>query len=53
MGELDKLGHANPLSIIPILVFLARKDQEVVTLRALARGKSAGLSEDRLKELIQ
>jgi V/A-type H+-transporting ATPase subunit C len=53
LGELDRLGHANPLSIIPILVFLARKDQEVVTLRALARGKSAGLSEERLKELIQ
>ncbi len=53
MAELDKLSHSNPLSIIPILVFLTRKDQEVVTLRALARGKAAGLSEDRLRELIQ
>ncbi len=52
-SSLDKLGHANPLSIIPILVFLARKDQEVVTLRALARGKAAGLNEQRLRELIQ
>lgn len=52
-ADIAKLGHANPLSILPILVFLARKEQEVVTLRALARGKSAGLSQDRLKELIQ
>ena len=25
---------------------------EVITLRAVARGKAAGLSEDRLKELV-
>ncbi len=51
--SIDQLAHANPLSILPILTFLVRKRQEVVTLRALARGKAAGLSEARLKELIE
>lgn len=49
---LDRLAHRHPLSIIPILSYLVRKDQEVKTLRAVARGKAAGLSEDRLRELI-
>ncbi len=51
--QLDKLSGAHPLSIIPILVFLTRKRRETTTLRALARGKAAGLSEERLRELIQ
>lgn len=52
LKELDHLSHLNPLSLIPILVFLIRKHREVVTLRAVARGKAAGLSEARLQELI-
>jgi V/A-type H+-transporting ATPase subunit C len=52
MKELDHLAHMAPLSILPILLFLIRKHREVVTLRAVARGKAAGLSESRLQELI-
>lgn len=52
MRDLDKLSHQNPLSILPILAYLVRKHREVVTLRALARGKAAGLSEERLRELV-
>jgi len=52
MADLDKLAHIHPLSIVPILVFLIRKHREVVTLRAIARGKAAGLSEARLGELV-
>ncbi len=51
-GALDKLSRSHPLSILPILVYVLRKDHEVVTLRALARGKAAGLSEERLQELV-
>ncbi len=51
-AELDRLGHQAPLSIVPILLYLARKHREVMRLRALARGRAAGLSEARLKELI-
>lgn len=52
LASLNKLAHGNPLSIIPILSFLIRKRQEVLVLRALGRGKAAGLSENRLKELL-
>ena len=52
LADLDRLAHTAPLSLVPILVFLVRKHREVATLRAVARGKAAGLSEDRLKELV-
>ncbi len=52
MADLNKLAHSHPLSIIPILLFLMRKRREVVNLRAVARGKAAGLPESRLRELI-
>jgi len=52
LAELDRFSHTAPLSIVPILLFLTRKDLEVVNLRAVARGKAAGLSEDRLREMI-
>jgi V/A-type H+-transporting ATPase subunit C len=51
-ASVDKLSHAHPLSVLPILVFLVRKQQEVLTIRALARGKAAGLSEERLQEMV-
>ncbi len=51
-AQLDRLGHSAPLSIVPILLYLARKHREVLRLRALARGKAAGLSEERLRELV-
>ncbi len=52
LAVLDRLGHTNPLSLVPILLFLVRKHREVTTLRAIARGKAAGLPAERLKELI-
>ena len=52
LADIDRLAHTNPLSLVPILVFLVRKHREVATLRAIARGKAAGLSEERLRELI-
>ncbi|HLF16399.1 MAG TPA: V-type ATPase subunit [Candidatus Thermoplasmatota archaeon] len=52
LKSLDRLSHSHPLSVLPILLFLVRKHREVVTLRAVARGKAAGLSESRLQELL-
>jgi V/A-type H+-transporting ATPase subunit C len=52
LADLDRLAHANPLSLVPILLFLLRKRREVQVVRAVARGKAAGLSEERLRELI-
>lgn len=53
MADLGRLGHMHPLSILPVLLYLIQKHREVVTLRAVARGKAAGLSEARLRELVQ
>jgi V/A-type H+-transporting ATPase subunit C len=52
LADLGKLAHAHPLSLVPILLFLLRKRREVQVVRAVARGKAAGLSEERLRELI-
>jgi V/A-type H+-transporting ATPase subunit C len=52
LADMDKLAHRNPLSLVPILLFLLRKHHEVRVLRAVARGKAAGLSEERLRELV-
>lgn len=52
LEDMDRLAHSNPLSLVPILLFLLRKRREVQVLRAVARGKAAGLSEERLRELI-
>ena len=52
LAEMDKLAHAHPLSMVPILTYLVRKNREVHILRAVARGKAAGLSEERLRELV-
>ncbi len=52
LEDLGRLGHELPLSVLPILLFLLQKHKEVVTLRAVARGKAAGLSEERLQELV-
>lgn len=52
LADMDRLAHRNPLSLVPILLFLLRKHHEVRVLRAVARGKAAGLSEDRLRELV-
>lgn len=52
LADMDRLAHSNPLSLVPILLFLLRKHREVQVLRAVARGKAAGLSEERLRELI-
>jgi hypothetical protein len=45
-------GHMVPLSILPIIDFLLRKDTEVHNLRAVARGKEAGLEDEVIQEML-
>lgn len=52
LADLDGLAHRHPMSILPILNYAVQKQVEVRRLRALVRGKAAGLGEDRLKELV-
>lgn len=46
------MSHANPLSIGPIIGYLASKENEVKNLRIMARGKAAGLDESSIKEML-
>ncbi len=48
----QQFGHLNPLSVLPIVNYLMRKNLEVRNLRAIARGKQSGLSEDEIENLL-
>lgn len=48
----QRFSHRNPLSVLPIINYLMRKHLEVRNLRAIARGKQAGLGEDDLERLL-
>jgi V/A-type H+/Na+-transporting ATPase subunit C len=46
----DHLSHVFPLSVCPVLAYVLAKQREVDNIRAIARGREAGLSEDRIEE---
>jgi V/A-type H+-transporting ATPase subunit C len=47
------LGHVYPLSVTPIVAYILAKEREVDNIRAIARGKEAGLDEDEIeRELV-
>jgi V/A-type H+-transporting ATPase subunit C len=46
----DYLSHVYPLSVCPVLAFVLAKEREVDNVRAIARGREAGLSEDEIAE---
>lgn len=48
----QSFGHLNPLSVLPIVNYLMRKNLEVRNIRAIARGKQSGLSEDEIENLL-
>jgi len=49
----DALGHVFPLSITPIASYILAKEREVDNIRAIARGREAGLSEEQIeRELV-
>jgi len=49
----DHLSHVHPLSICPVLAYIVAKEREVDNIRAIARGREAGLSEDEIEtELV-
>lgn len=52
MGFSESFGRRNPLSILPILDYILRKHVEVRNLRALVRGKEAGLDTDRIRDVL-
>ncbi len=49
----DHLSHVFPLSICPVLAYVLAKEREVDNIRAIARGREAGLSESEIEnELV-
>jgi len=52
LNQMDKISKRNPFSISPLLVYLERKKYEVSNLRAIARGKEAGLGSEILEKYL-
>jgi V/A-type H+-transporting ATPase subunit C len=46
----DKLSNRYPLSVCPVLAYVLAKEREVENIRAIARGREAGLSEEEIEE---
>ena len=46
----NSLGHVFPLSITPIASYILAKEREVDNIRAIARGREAGLSEEQIEQ---
>ncbi|AFK18039.1 V-type ATP synthase subunit C [Haloferax mediterranei ATCC 33500] len=46
----DSLGHVYPLSVTPIVSYILAKEREVDNIRAIARGREAGLDPDAIEE---
>src|SRR5438876_185303 len=52
LREAGRYAHVHPLSVLPILDYIVRKDREVQNLRLIARGKESGLASDVIRELL-
>jgi V/A-type H+-transporting ATPase subunit C len=52
MAEMERLTKMYPFSICPVLEYLERKRYEVKNIRALTRGKEAGLSSDLIRSYL-
>jgi V/A-type H+-transporting ATPase subunit C len=49
----DRLGFVHPLSVTPVISFILAKEREVDNVRAIARGREAGLDPERIEsELV-
>jgi V/A-type H+-transporting ATPase subunit C len=46
----DSLGNVFPLSVSPVISFILAKEREVDNIRAIARGREAGLDPDVIEE---
>jgi V/A-type H+-transporting ATPase subunit C len=46
----DALSNRYPLSVCPVLAYILAKEREVENIRAIARGREAGLSPEEIEE---
>jgi len=47
-----RYAHVHPLSVLPILDYIVRKEREVQNLRIIARGKESALTSEVIRELL-
>jgi V/A-type H+/Na+-transporting ATPase subunit C len=50
--EAGHYAHVHPLSVLPILDYIVRKEREVQNLRIIARGRESRLSPDVIRDLL-
>lgn len=50
--EAGRYAHVHPLSVLPILDYIVRKEREVQNLRIIARGKESGMASDVIRDLL-
>ena len=50
--EAGRYAHVHPLSVLPILDYVVRKEREVQNIRITARGKESGLPPEVIRELL-
>ncbi len=46
----DRLGTIHPVSVTPVISYILAKEREVENIRAIARGKEAGLPANEIEE---
>ena len=51
-NKTKRFSYLYPLSVLPVLDYLLKKEREVYNLRAIVRGKQAGLSNEIIEELV-
>ncbi|ERH02431.1 MAG: ATP synthase A1, C subunit [Halonotius sp. J07HN6] len=45
-----QLGNEHPLSICPVVAYILMKEREVTNIRAIARGREAGLGDEEIEQ---
>ncbi|NUE01698.1 V-type ATP synthase subunit C [Halorubraceae archaeon YAN] len=45
-----RLGNVYPMSVCPVVAYILAKEREVENIRAIARGREAGLSQSEIEE---
>jgi V/A-type H+-transporting ATPase subunit C len=48
----DRLSNVYPLSVCPVIAFVLSKEKEIENVRAIARGKEAGLSPEEIENQL-
>ncbi|MDY6774800.1 MAG: ATP synthase A1 subunit C [Halobacteria archaeon] len=52
MGYSQRMTYQYPLSMAPVISYILHKEREVANIRAIARGKEAGLSREEIEDTI-